>query len=146
MLHFHWQAGSDAALRAMGDDGAIVTKKFANDHELTVGERFPMTTPSGKRLDLRVAGIDARPEFNPLELADVSIARGLFDRSFKTRDDRLVFVRLDAGAGAASSRALERALAPYPGATLRTSAEFEKLNQSGSTDWSGCSTRCWGCP
>jgi putative ABC transport system permease protein len=130
VLRFHWQAGSDAALHGMSDDGAIVTKKFATEHDLAAGERFQMTTPSGKRLHLRVAGIDARPEFNPLGLADVSIAQGLFDRSFETRDDRLVFVKLDTGASTASSRALERALAPYPGATLRTSAEFEKLNQS----------------
>jgi putative ABC transport system permease protein len=130
VLRFHWRAGSDAALHGMGDDGAIVTKKFAKDHDLAVGERFQMTTPSGKRLHLRVAGIDARPEFNPLGLADVSIAQRLFDRSFEARDDRLVFVKLDTGASTASSRALERAIAPYPGATLRTSAEFEKLNQS----------------
>ena len=129
-LRFHWQDGSDAALHGMGDDGAIVTDRYADEHDLAVGKRFTMTTPSGKRLHLRVAGIDARPRFNPLELADVSISRGLFERSFETRDDRLVFVKLATGAGAASSRALERALDPYPGATLRTSAEFEKLNQS----------------
>jgi putative ABC transport system permease protein len=129
-LRFHWEAGSDAALRAIGDEGAIVTKRLAEERRLGLGERFSMTTPSGERLHLRVAGIDARPEFNPLELADVSIARGLFDRSFEMRDDRLVFVKLDPGAGAATSSALERAIAPYPGTKLRTSAEYEKLNQS----------------
>jgi putative ABC transport system permease protein len=129
-LHFHWEAGSDAALRSLGTDGAIVTKRFAEEHHLAAGERFRMTSPSGKRLDLRVAGIDARPEFNPLTLADVSIARGLFDRSFEARDDRLVFVKLDPGAEAASRSALERAIAQYPGAELRTSAQYEKLNQS----------------
>jgi putative ABC transport system permease protein len=129
-LHFHWKAGSNAALKGLGDDGAIVTKRFAKDHQLAAGERFRMTSPSGKRLDVRVAGIDARPEFNPLELADVSIARALFDRSFETRDDRLVFVKLDPGAGTATSSSLERAIAPYPGTKLRTSAQYEKLNQS----------------
>ena len=101
-LNFHWKAGSDAALRGLGSDGAIITKRFAEAHDLAAGERFRMTSPSGKRLNLRVTGIDARPEFNPLGLADVSIARGLFDRSFETRDDRLVFVKLDPGAEAAS--------------------------------------------
>ena len=100
-LHFHWKAGSEAALQVIGNDGAIITKRFAEEHHLGIGERFRMTTPSGKRLDLRVAGIDARPEFNPLELADVSIVARLFDRSFEVRDDRLVFVKLDSGAGAA---------------------------------------------
>jgi putative ABC transport system permease protein len=129
-LHFQWTAGSDAALHGIGNDGAIITKEFAEEHHLGAGERFRMTSPAGTRLDLRVAGIDARPKFNPLELADVSIARGLFDRSFEVRDDRLVFVKLDPGAGAASRSTLERAIAPYPGAELRTSAQYEKLNQS----------------
>jgi putative ABC transport system permease protein len=129
-LHFHWRAGSDAALRAIGDDGAIVTKRFAEEHRVGAGDRFPMTTPSGKRLDLRVAGIDARPEFNPLELADISIAREAFDRSFETHDDRLVFVKVEPGAGAPTRSVLERAIAPYPGTKLRTSAQYEQLNQS----------------
>jgi putative ABC transport system permease protein len=129
-LRFHWKAGSGASLRSLGDDGAIVTKGFAEEHDLAAGERFRMTSAAGKRLDLRVAGIDDRPEFNPLELADVSIGRGLFDRRFEAKDPRLVFVKLEPGAGAASKRSLERAIAPYPGAFLRTSDEFEELNQS----------------
>jgi len=128
-LHFQWKAGPDSALRSLGDGGAIVTERFAKDHDLAAGERFRMTTPSGKRLDLRVAGIDARPEFNPLTLAQVSIARGLFERSFEERDPRLVFVKLD-GDTAASRQALQKAVDPYPGSYLRTSKEFEDLNQS----------------
>ena len=31
VLRFHWQDGSDAALQRMGDDGAIVTDKYAED-------------------------------------------------------------------------------------------------------------------
>jgi putative ABC transport system permease protein len=128
-LRFDWKAGSDSALRSLGDDGAIVTKGFAKDHDLAAGERFRMTTPSGKRLDLRVAGIDARPEFNPLNLAEVSIGSGLFERSFQERDPRLVFVKLD-GDAPASRQALQKAVGPYPGSYLRTSAEFEDLNKS----------------
>jgi putative ABC transport system permease protein len=128
-LHFQWKAGSASALRSLGDDEAIVTKRFAKDHDLAAGERFRMTTPSGKRLDLRVAGIDAQPEFNPLNLAQVSIGRALFERSFEERDPRLVFVKLD-GDSAASIQALEKAVDSYPGSYVRTSDEFEELNQS----------------
>jgi putative ABC transport system permease protein len=127
-LHFKWQAGSTSALRSLGEDGAIVTDRLAKDRDLAVGEHFAMTTPSGKRLDLRVAGIDARPEFNPLNLAQVSIGRGLFRRSFEERDPRLVFVKLD-GNAAASRQVLHKALDPYPGSYLRTNDEFEELNQ-----------------
>jgi putative ABC transport system permease protein len=128
-LRFHWMSGSNADLRGLSGDEAIITKKFAADHHLVRGERFRMTTPSGRRLDLRVAAIDARPEFNPLELAEVSVSRALFDRSFEARDPRLVFVKLDPGAPA-SRHALQRAIDPYPGAYLRTSGEYERYNQS----------------
>ena len=128
-LHFQWKAGSASALRSLGTDGAIVTKRFAKDHDLAAGERFRMTSPSGKRLDLRVTGIDARPEFNPLNLAQVSIGRGLFERSFEERDPRLVFVRLD-GSAPATEHALKQVVDRYPGSYLRTSYEFEELNQS----------------
>jgi putative ABC transport system permease protein len=128
-LRFHWKAGSSADLQALAGNGAIVTEKFAEDHDLSRGEHFRMTSASGKRLDLRVAGIDDRPRFNPLELADVSIGQGLFARSFEERDPRLVFVRLDPSAPA-SEHALQQAVARYPGAYLRTSGEYEELNQS----------------
>jgi len=128
-LHFQWKAGSASALRSLGTDGAIVTKRFAKDHDLAAGERFRMTSPSGKRLDLRVTGIDARPEFNPLNLAQVSIGQGLFERSFEERDPRLVFVRLD-GSAPATEHALKQVVDRYPGSYLRTSDEFEELNQS----------------
>ena len=128
-LHFHWKAGSASALRSLDGNGAIVTKRFADDHHLVAGERFRMTSPSGKRLDLRVAGIDARPEFNPLNLAQVSIGSAPFKRSFQEHDPRLVFAKLDSSAPA-SAHALGQAVDRYPGAYLRTSDEFEKLNQS----------------
>ncbi len=128
-LRFNWISGSSADLRGLGGDEAIVTKEFAKDHKLARGDRFHMTSPSGRRLDLRVAAVDARPEFNPLELADVSIGRRLFERSFEASDPRLVFVKLDSGAPA-SSHALQAAVDRYPGAYLRTSDEYEELNQS----------------
>jgi putative ABC transport system permease protein len=128
-IHYHWKSGSSADLRDLSGNGAIVTKKFAEDHDLAAGDRFRMLTPSGKRLELRVAGIDDRPRFNPLELADVSVAQGPFARSFEERDPRLTFVKLDPGAPA-SQHALQQTVDRYPGAYLRTSDDYEELNQS----------------
>jgi putative ABC transport system permease protein len=128
-LRFHWKAGPGTDLQALGGNGAIVTERFAEEHDLSRGEHFRMTSPSGKRLDLRVAGIDDRPRFNPLELADVSIGSRLFSRSFQERDPRLVFVRLDPS-DPASRHSLQQAVEHYPGAYLRTSDEYEELNQS----------------
>ena len=123
------------SLRDVGRDGAVVTKRFAADHDLALGERFPITTPSGERLVLRVAAVDARPAFNPLGLADVSIPLALFDRAFQARDRRYVFVNADGGPSAANAGALARALAPYPDAKLRTTAQFRAAQESDLQDF-----------
>ena len=128
-LHFHWKGGSDAELHGLSGREAIVTKEFADDHDLAAGERFRMLSPSGKRLDLRVAGIDDRPSFNPLELADVSLPRDLYMRSFQERDPRLTFVKLDSS-NPASRHALQQTVDRYPGAYLRSSDQYEEFNQS----------------
>jgi putative ABC transport system permease protein len=121
VYRFHWSAGS---LQALGRDGAIVTKRFADDNGLGLGERFAATAPSGRRIGLRVAGIDARPEFNPLSLADVSIPAARFDAAFQARKHRYVFVRTAGGATAATTRSLEQALAPYPDTKLQTTEQY----------------------
>ena len=57
------------ALAELGGDGAIVTEGFADDHDLAVGSRFAIETPTGDTLNVVVRGIydaagprsDARP-------------------------------------------------------------------------------------
>src|SRR4051794_7650112 len=61
------------SVRDLGADGAIVTKRFATEHRPALGDRFPVTAPSGRRLAMRVAAIDARPASNPLGHAEVTI-------------------------------------------------------------------------
>jgi putative ABC transport system permease protein len=127
LYKFDWTAGgSDAALAGLGSDGAVITKRFAEDHDLAVGERFAATSPAGTKLDLQVRGIDARPEFNPLSLANVTISHQLFDRTFETRKNRYVFVGTDTGSGAATTQQLQRTLADFPNAKLQTQDAYRK--------------------
>ena len=80
----------------MGDDGAIVTEQVRGRPRPDGWRALPDDHAVGQAA--ATCGSPASTpgrEFNPLELADVSISRGLFDRSFETRDDRLVFVKLD---------------------------------------------------
>ncbi len=46
MYKVEWEHGSAAALAALGQDGTVVTKKFANAHHLSVGQRLSVATPS----------------------------------------------------------------------------------------------------
>jgi putative ABC transport system permease protein len=132
VYRFRLRGGS---LRALGDDGAVVTKRFAADHGLALGERFRVTAPSGRQVPVRVAAIDARPAFNPLNLADVSIPLTRFDRVFQARDRRYVFVRPAGGATRATTRALARALAPYPDTKLQTTAQYRATQDAGIRDF-----------
>ena len=98
----------------------MITDRFADDHDLAVGARFLATAPSGRVLDLGVLGIDDRPEFNPLGLADVTIAESLFDRSFHTH----LFVNTT-DSGAASQDTLEHALVGFPEIKIQTQSAYK---------------------
>ena len=87
-----WKDGSDASLARLAHGGAVVTDTFASDHDLSTGDRFTVTPPSGRKLDLTVAGISKPDHFNPLGLGDVTISRASFDDSFSTRRERYAFV------------------------------------------------------
>src|SRR4051812_18623585 len=51
-----WQQGSDRTLETLGAGGAVLTKQFADDKKLKVGDGFRVTTPTGKHPTLTVRG------------------------------------------------------------------------------------------
>ena len=54
------------SLQALGTDGAIVTKKYADDKHLGVGDELAITAPSGEKADVVVRGIH-EPEAEPAD-------------------------------------------------------------------------------
>ena len=118
---FDWDKGSDAAYAELGSGGAIVTDKFAEDHDLAVGDRFQVTAIKGDKLGLSVAGISKPDKFNPLGTGEVTIARSAYDRSFSAERERYAFVAADG----ASQPALEKALASFPDVKLQSKSEFQ---------------------
>jgi putative ABC transport system permease protein len=123
VLGREWEEGSDAALSDLSAGGAVVTDELADEHSLAVGDRFAVTAPTGRRLDLRVAGISKPDRFNPLGVGDVTIARSAYDAAFAAERERYAFVK--ASGGAEVQAALERALRPYADVELQTKSEFE---------------------
>ena len=117
---FAWTEGSDAALGELGDDGAVVTKSFADDRDLALGSRFPVETASGQTIDLVVRGI-----YDPSDLAallgKVTISQQAFDAAFPR--PRNVFTFVDVGDDA-SVTPLERTVAGFPDAKLHTESGF----------------------
>jgi putative ABC transport system permease protein len=118
---FDWKDGSDSSYARLASGGAIVTEKFADDHDLSVGDRFQVTAIKGDRLALSVAGISKPDKFNPLGTGEVTIARSSYDRAFTAERERYAFVSTDG----AARPALEKALASFPDVKLQSKAEFE---------------------
>jgi putative ABC transport system permease protein len=118
---YRWTQGSDASLAALGTGGAIVKKAFAADHRLKLGSRLPLTTPSGAKVVLRVAGIHDPPvdTIDPV-LADVVISQRAFDASFPRPKDLFTFVNVAGGASTQSTAALKGAVSGFPDAKVAT--------------------------
>jgi putative ABC transport system permease protein len=120
LLSFDWREGSDASFAQLGTNGAIVTDKYADEHNLRVGSTLAMQTPSGDKLNLTVRGVQDPPEFNPLGLAKVQISRQLFDQTFEKPKLRYVFVESKLSEGA-----LKSSLAQFPDAKVWTLSAFQ---------------------
>jgi putative ABC transport system permease protein len=121
LLRFEWRDGSAASLSQLGSDGAVVSEKYADKHDLKVGDAFSAQTSSGDKLELTVRAVSAPPEFNPLGLASIQISRQLFDATFERPKLRYVFVDADV-----PQATLKTALAQFPDAKVWTFAAYKK--------------------
>jgi putative ABC transport system permease protein len=126
LVNYKWQAGSSGeALHKLGGDGAIVTKKYATDHHLKVGSRFPVLTPGGDKASFVVRGVQTPPEFDPLDLGKIQIAQATYDKLYTNHRIRYVFAE-----SSASKDQLKAALKPFPDAKVQTRAGFkEEVNK-----------------
>jgi putative ABC transport system permease protein len=120
LLNYEWQQGSAESLHQLGGDGAIVTKKYAADHKLKLGSRFPILTPGGQTASVVVRGIQKPPEFDPLSLGKIQIAQASYDKLFTNHRIRYVFAQ-----SSDSKAQLKAALKPFPDAKLQTRSDFK---------------------
>jgi putative ABC transport system permease protein len=118
---FKWVKGSGDALAHLGSDGALVTKSYATAHDLAVGGRLSIQSPSGEKRSLVVRGIYDPPRMRIL-LSNVSIAQSTFDAAFPSPKNSFTF--LEAGPGA--HKALAAAARDSADAKLHTGAGYAK--------------------
>ena len=123
VFRFDWKEGGEESLAALARDGAIVDDAYAEQQDLRLGSPLEITSVSGAKLSLRVAGISDPPAFDALSLGDVTISKASYDRAFETRQDRFTFVDADRADGATTA-ALERRLDAFPDAKLQTASTF----------------------
>ncbi len=91
--NFEFKSGSLRGLDEKG--GAIVSKGYADGHDLKVGSTFKQD-----KLQLRVVGIHDAPKLDPL-LGDVAVSQGTFDDAFPRPQNAYTFVdgKLEGGPG-----------------------------------------------
>ncbi len=107
-----------AAIPGPGD--AVVERGWAQDRGLEVGSRLTLTSPSGRRLALRVSGLQERTPIQKLDpvLGRVLIAQRTFDRAFPTPSDVYVFV------GGAARADVAAAAKAFPDVLVSTRARW----------------------
>ena len=118
---FEWTDGSSGTLSQLGDDGALVTKDYADDHHLAVGSALTIQSPSGDKSRADVRGIYDPPAARHL-LYDVSITQAAFDATFPSPKNAFTFL----DAGPETGAALEAAVKGAGDATLHTGAAYVK--------------------
>jgi putative ABC transport system permease protein len=120
---FEWLDGDDALIGALGRDEALVEEQFAKAHDLEVGDRYRVRTPSDGRARMEVLGI----------YRDATILQGTvvtpetLRRISPAKDPFGVFVNVSDSADPARVKAgIERALAGFPTAEVEDRAEYKE--------------------
>jgi putative ABC transport system permease protein len=118
---FAWSHGSEQALSHLGKDGAVVTKDYAEGHDLSVGSRTSIQTPSGAKASVVVRGIYDPPQAKQL-LGAVSISQAGFDAAFDSPKNSLTLL----SGGNDAKAPLEAAVKDIGDASFHTAAAFPK--------------------
>ncbi|MEP6954437.1 MAG: FtsX-like permease family protein [Solirubrobacteraceae bacterium] len=118
------KTGSLGDVRALGDGQALMSKKYAEGNDLDVGATVRATTPSGKRVPLKVTAIT---DDNGFLSTDLVVSEPVMRRDFGETKDAVGFIGLRPGADAKAVKKQLTALVDreYPGSEVLTDKEFK---------------------
>jgi putative ABC transport system permease protein len=122
---YEYGSGSNATLRGLSGDGALVRTDFASKHHLAVGDAFTIRPASGDPLRVVVRGTVKVRSLNPIGLGDVTIPQARFASAFPHTQDRFTLVAGGSVAG------LKAALASFPDAKAVSAKTFEHDSAAG---------------
>ncbi len=121
--NFDWKEGDDSVVQNLTNDQVIVDAKFAEDHDIAVGDTISILTPSGETLEQQVVGLYEPPPFYPL-LGGVSVTTETFDSAYDRPRNQFTFVNVPNGASTATTASLETAVADFPDAKIQTREDW----------------------
>ncbi len=124
VVAMRWSSGSSNVPARLGEDGAFIKKRYADDHSLTVGSPLALDTPTGTTLRLRVNGIFDEPKGGS-PFGEVSISTATFDESFAKHENEFTLLNMRGGPSDDNTAALKRAVSAFPVAEVETRDEFK---------------------
>jgi putative ABC transport system permease protein len=129
MFNFDFTRGSMADIT---DNGIAISKKYADDHHLKLGDRLPVKYTKGQTVPLRIDGIFKKTDIaSPFLVSVNNFAR---NESQQFQLDFQIYAQLKPGVSVNEGRAaIEPLLKNYPNAKLQDEAQF-KADQVSSID------------
>jgi len=124
MYKVEWEHGSAATLASLGEEGTVISKKFASAHHLRVGQRLLVATASGHQVTLTVRGVIKEEAIGLF--SNLTISHSLARSEFGQREDGADFVAYAVGANGAEVRSGIDALLRnnFPQAHSQTAAQY----------------------
>ena len=132
VIDLNWQDGSPTTIDDLGANGAVVSKAYAKDHNLTVGSPIVVVTPTAQVLDLEVKGIFDPPRGGS-PFGNVTVSSAAFDSHWQQPLNLFTFIKIRGGVTDANTAALTDALKSFPNAKAQTRQQFKDNQIAGFT-------------
>jgi putative ABC transport system permease protein len=126
---FDWREGDESVLATLGTTGAIVSSNYADDHDLSVGDRLTLRSTADKSAEITVAGTFEPPPFYPL-IESVNVSTELFDSLYDRPRNRWTWANVPGEPNASNRVPLEEAIAGFPDTQLETRKEWIEREDS----------------
>jgi putative ABC transport system permease protein len=115
----------DGSLGALTDNGIVISKKYADNHHLKVGDHVPVTFVKTGSKPMTIQGI-----YGVQQIAlpgNFIISIGAYEQNFDEQLDALIYAKLAPGVTAEQGRAaIEPLLAQYPTAKLQDNTQYKQ--------------------
>jgi putative ABC transport system permease protein len=125
---FDWQDGDDGVLASLGTTNAVVSSNWAEDHDVSVGDKLTLNSTAGKRADVTVVGTFEPPPFYPL-LESVNVSTELFDSLYDRPRNRWTWANVEESSDEGRAQ-MEEAISGFPDTQLETREEWIEREDS----------------
>ncbi len=121
--NFAWSEGDNSVLAQLGRTNAIVSKNFAEDHDIALGSKLRLRATADRDAELTVVGIYEPPPFYPL-LDSVSVSTALFDSLWDRPRNRWTWANVAGEPSDADRTRMEAAISGFPDTQLETREQW----------------------